>query len=73
MVQSFEQGRDAVQLGVGRIVIPIHGWDGILGLEEVGHGGVIDDNDVLHGPTKPSQVLHVCVVEEGAVLAEEEV
>lgn len=32
-------------------------WNGILGLEEVGEGGIVDDESVLDGTTEMSQIL----------------
>lgn len=68
--QLLEYGDERVQLGVVRVVVPRNAWQGVLRLEEVRVGGVVDDDDVFDGTTQPRQVLNVEVfLELGAVLA----
>ena len=63
----------ALELSVGRVVIPRHGWNGILWLEKVSYWRIVNNDDVFHGPSKPCQILHIGVIEECAVLSEQQV
>lgn len=72
-IQPIEQGRNPVQLSIGGFVVPRNGRHGILRLEEISDRGVVDNDHVFHWATQSSQILHKGVIEEGAVLAEQEV
>ena len=68
-----QQGIDPVKLRIRRIVIPAHCRHGIFRLEQVSHWRIIYNNDILHRASEACQILHICVIEESAVLSEQKV
>lgn len=72
-VESIKEERNSVQFGIAGVVVPRNSWHGILRLEQVGNGRVVDDDYILHGAAQPGQVLDKGVIEEGAVLTEQQV
>jgi len=73
LIEFIEQRRDSLKLSIRGIIIPRDGRHGVLWLEEVRNGRVIDDNNIFHGASQPRQILHIRVIEESAVLAEQKV
>ena len=73
LLESLTEGSNSVEFGVRGVVIPRYGRHGIFRLEQICDGGVVNDNDVLHGTAEASQILDKSVVEEGAMLTEEQV
>ena len=64
---------DPLQLSVSGVIVPVDGGDGVLRLEQVSHWGVVYDDDILHGAAQSRQVFDEGIVEESAVLSEQEV
>jgi len=70
---SIEESCDSIELSIGGVVVPGNSGHSIFWLEKVCYWRVIHDNYILHWTPKSRQVLHERVVEESAVLSEQEV
>ena len=56
--QIREEWNEVSQFRVVRIVEPRGNWDSIVGMEDVGSGGVVKDNCVPYGPSELGEVLN---------------
>lgn len=59
VLQGFEQRDQFEQTSVIRVVIPGEDWNGILRMEEIRVGRVVNDDNVFHRPAEQGQVLDV--------------
>lgn len=73
MVKTFAKSSDPLQLCVTGIVIPTDGGHCIFRLEQVGYRRVVNNDYIFHGSAQSGQVFDIRVIEEGAVLAEEQI
>lgn len=65
----MEHGKDALlELSIVRVLEPGAAAEGILGVQRVAGGTVVDDEHLINVPSQPAQILYIHSLELQAVL-----